>query len=78
MVSYIYISYNNNIIIRAYNVDDLYHTGRIDQPGMVKIVYIVYTCILTIIITIIVLQSKTAARCFFVTFFFFLFSLLVP
>ena len=25
----------------AYNVDDLYHTGPIDLPGMVKIVYIV-------------------------------------
>ena len=30
-------------IIRAYNIDDLFHTGRIDPPGMVKIVYIVCT-----------------------------------
>ena len=30
-------------IIRAYNIDDLYHTGRIDPAGMVKIVYIVCT-----------------------------------
>ena len=26
----------------AYNVDDLYHTERIDLPGMEKVVYIVY------------------------------------
>ena len=36
---------NNNIIIIqlacAYNIDDLYHTGRIDPPGMEKVVYIV-------------------------------------
>ena len=35
----------NIIIIQlacAYNVDDLYHTGRIDLPGMEKVVYIVY------------------------------------
>ena len=25
----------------AYNIDDLYHTGRIDAPGMEKVVYIV-------------------------------------
>ena len=25
----------------AYNIEDLYHTGRIDPPGMVKVVYIV-------------------------------------
>ena len=25
----------------AYNIDDLYHTGRIDPPGMEKVVYIV-------------------------------------
>ena len=24
-------------IIRAYNIDDFYHTGRIDLPSMVKI-----------------------------------------
>ena len=48
-------------IIRAYNIDDLFHTGRIDPPGMVKIVYIV--CISKLNNTIIVvLQSKTAAR----------------
>ena len=29
-------------IMRAYNIDDLFHTGRIDPPGMVKIVYIGY------------------------------------
>ena len=23
----------------AYNIDDLYHTGRIDPPGMEKVVY---------------------------------------
>ena len=36
--------YNVIIIIQlacAYNVDDLYHTGRIDLPGMEKVVYIV-------------------------------------
>ena len=32
-------------IIRAFNIDDLFHTGRIDPHGMVKIVYIVCTCI---------------------------------
>ena len=25
----------------AYNIGDLYHTGRIDPPGMEKVVYIV-------------------------------------
>ena len=30
-------------IIRAYNIDYFFHTGRIDPPGMVKIVYIVCT-----------------------------------
>ena len=33
-----------NVIIQlacAYNIDDLYHTGRIDPPGMEKVVYIV-------------------------------------
>ena len=34
-------------IIHAYNIDDIYHTGRIDLPGMVKIVYVVCTCIYT-------------------------------
>ena len=36
--------YNNIIIIQlpcAYNIDDLFHTGRIDLPGMEKVVYIV-------------------------------------
>ena len=33
-------------IIRTYNIDDVYHTGRLDQSDMVKIIYIVYTCIL--------------------------------
>ena len=32
-------------IKRAYIIDDLYHTTRIDPTGMVKIVYIVCTCI---------------------------------
>ena len=32
-------------IIRAYNIDDLYHIGRSDPPNMVKIVYIVCACI---------------------------------
>ena len=27
--------------IRAYNIDDFFHTGRIDPTGMVKIVYII-------------------------------------
>ena len=31
----------NNIIIRAYNVGDHFHTGRIAPLGMVKIVYII-------------------------------------
>ena len=34
-------------IIHAYNIDDLFHTGRIDPSGMVKIVYNIvcrYTC----------------------------------
>ena len=40
-----YYNYNNNniIIIKlacAYNKDDLYHSWRIDPPGMVKVVYI--------------------------------------
>ena len=26
----------------AYNIDDLFHTGRINLPGMEKVVYIVY------------------------------------
>ena len=30
-------------IIRAYNIDDLFHTERIDPLGMVKIVCIVCT-----------------------------------
>ena len=36
--------YNIMIIIQlacAYNIDDLYHTGWIDPPGMEKVVYIV-------------------------------------
>ena len=42
----IIVGYYNNIIIQlacmcAYNVDDLFHTGRIDLPGMEKVVYIV-------------------------------------
>ena len=32
-------------IIRAYNTDDLYHTGQSDPPDMVKIVYIVCACV---------------------------------
>ena len=32
-------------IIHVYNVDDLYHTGRIVPPSVVKIVNIVCTCI---------------------------------
>ena len=39
-VYYIRCTYNN--IIRAYNIDDLFHI-RSDPPGMVKIVYIVCT-----------------------------------
>ena len=39
-------------IIRAYNIDDLFHTGRIDPPCMEKIVYIVRTCKLKHIISI--------------------------
>ena len=41
-----YYNNNNNIIIELaceYNVDDLYHTGRIDPPGTEKVVYIVCT-----------------------------------
>ena len=33
-----------NIVVElgcAYNIDDLYHTGRIIPPGVVKVVYIV-------------------------------------
>ena len=39
--SHVYISG-----VRAYNIDDLFHTGRIDPLGMEKVVYIVciYTC----------------------------------
>ena len=42
----IIVGYYNNIIIQlactcAYNIDDLFHTGRIDPPGMEKVVYIV-------------------------------------
>ena len=33
------------ILIRAYNIDDLYHTGWRDAPDMVKIVYVVCVCI---------------------------------
>ena len=38
-----YYNYNNIIIqlACAYNIDDLYHTGRIASPGMEKVVYIV-------------------------------------
>ena len=32
-------------IIRAYNIDDLYHMGRIALLGMIRIVYIVCACI---------------------------------
>ena len=53
-------------IIRAYNIDDLYHTGRNDLSGMVKIVYIVCTSKLNnnniIIANNVVLQSKNATR----------------
>ena len=31
-------------IIGAYNIDDLFHTRRIDPPGMEKVVFIVCTC----------------------------------
>ena len=43
----IIVGYYNKIIIFqlactcAYNIDDLFHTGRIDPPGMEKVVYIV-------------------------------------
>ena len=46
---YIRCTYNN-IIIRAHNIDDLYYTGWINPPGMVKIVTIVCTCKLNNII----------------------------
>ena len=39
-------TYNNNI--RAYNIDDLYHTGWINPPDMVKIDYIVCVCMVKI------------------------------
>ena len=29
--------------VRAYTINDLFHTGRIDPPGMEKVVYIVCT-----------------------------------
>ena len=42
----IIVGYYITIIIQlactcAYNIDDLFHTGRIDPPGMEKVVYIV-------------------------------------
>ena len=38
----IIVGYYNVIQLAcAYNVDDLYHTRRIDLPGMEKVVYIV-------------------------------------
>ena len=63
-------------IIRAFNIDDLFHTGRIDPPGMVKIVYIVCTYMHndTGSQPYIVLWSKTAANIigvFFCNHFFF-------
>ena len=36
-------------IMHAYNIDDPYHTGWIDLPGIVKMGYIVCTCIHAII-----------------------------
>ena len=36
-------------IMHAYNIDDPYHTGRIDLPGIVKMVSIVCTCLHVII-----------------------------
>ena len=41
----IIVGYYNNIIQLActctYNIDNLFHTGQIDPPGMEKVVYIV-------------------------------------
>ena len=36
-------------IMQAYDIDDPYHTRWIDLPGIVKMVYIVSTCIHAII-----------------------------
>ena len=32
-----------NMYVCVYNIDDLYHTWRIDPPGVVKIVYNICT-----------------------------------
>ena len=59
--SHVYIRCTYNII-HAYNIDDLFHTGRIDLPGMEKIDHIVCTGMHNnTIANYIVLWSKTAA-----------------
>ena len=60
--------------VRAYNIDDLLQTGRIDLPGMEKVVYIVCTCTCklnnnNIFIIANCNNSKLQLGGFFVTFF---------